>query len=90
MTDKPEQPAPPDRGYTESGVPTLEGVRERIETRLGTALGATELARETPEAQTAADQYDAVHQAAARRLDEIRAAMHRTGEPEPDDKHEGG
>ena len=43
----------PDAGYTEAGVPTLEGVREKIETRYGTALGATELAEETPEARTA-------------------------------------
>jgi hypothetical protein len=34
----------PDTGYTPAGVPTLEGVRAKIETRFGTALGATELA----------------------------------------------
>lgn len=65
----------PDTGYTVDGVPTLEGVREKIETRYGTALGATELAEETPEARSAAQRYDEVQKAAADKLDEIRASM---------------
>lgn len=68
----------PEAGYTDDGVPTLEGVRDKIETRYGTALGATELASETPEARTAAEQYDARKKAAAEKLDEIRKSM---GEP---------
>ncbi len=64
-----------DTGYTDAGVPTLEGVREKIETRYGTALGATELAEETPEVRTAAEQYEAQHKAAAEKLEEIRASM---------------
>jgi phage shock protein A len=56
-------------------VPTLEGVREKIETRYGTALGATELAEGTPEVRTAAEQYEAQHKAAAEKLEEIRASM---------------
>ena len=72
----PEQPVPePDTGYTADGVPTLEGVREKIETRDGTALGATELAEETPEARSAAERYDKRQQAAADKLEEIRASM---------------
>ena len=72
----PPVPAPNlDTGYTEAGVPTLEGVREKIETRYGTALGATELAEETPEVRTAAEQYEAQHKAAAEKLEEIRASM---------------
>ena len=67
---------PPDTGYTAGGVPTLDGVREKIETRYGTALGATELAAETPEVRDAAERYDATHKAAAEKLAEIRAAMH--------------
>jgi len=68
-------PPIPDTGYTDAGVPTLDGVREKIETRYGTALGATELAEETPEARTAAEQYEAQQKAAAEKLDEIRASM---------------
>ena len=72
----PPVPAPNlDTGYTDAGVPTFEGVREKIETRYGTALGATELAEETPEVRTAAEQYEAQHKAAAEKLEEIRASM---------------
>jgi len=67
----------PDTGYTLSGVPTLDGVREKIETRYGTALGATELAEGTPEVRTAAQQFDVRQKAAADKLDEIRASMHK-------------
>jgi phage shock protein A len=67
----------PDTGYTDAGVPTLEGVREKIETRYTTALGATELAEETPEVRTAAEQYEAHQKAAAEKLDEIRKSMHK-------------
>lgn len=68
----------PDTGYTDAGVPTLEGVREKIETRYGTALGATELAEETPEARTAAKRYEEHQKAAADKLEEIRASMHKS------------
>ena len=73
------EPAPvtvPDTGYTEAGVPTLEGVQEKIEARYGTALGATELAENTPEVRTAADKYEARQKAAAEKLEQIRASMH--------------
>lgn len=91
MADEPTTPAtepapsplPPvptpniDTGYTDAGVPTLDGVRDKIENRYGTALGATELAEETPEVRTAADQYEARQKAAAEKLEEIRASMHK-------------
>ena len=75
-------PAPPmihlpDAGYTESGVPTFEGVREKIETRYGTAIGATELAEETTEVRAADQQFAARQKAAAEKLEEIRASMHK-------------
>jgi hypothetical protein len=73
----PIAPALPDTGYTVSGVPTLEGVRDKIETRLGNALGATELAEDTPEVRTATERYEARQQAAAEKLEEIRASMHK-------------
>lgn len=65
----------PDTGYTAAGVPTLEGIRDKIETRYGTALGATELAGDTPEARAAGEDYAAREKAAAARLEEIRASL---------------
>jgi hypothetical protein len=73
----PAAPAVPDTGYTLSGVPTLEGVRDKIETRLGNAMGATELAQETPEVRTATERYEARQKAAAEKLEQIRASMHK-------------
>jgi phage shock protein A len=72
----PVEPAEPvDTGYTPSGVPTYESVREKIETRYGTAVGASELAAETPEGRTVEEQYDARQRAAAERLARIRESM---------------
>lgn len=69
-------PVPPiDTGYTAAGVPTFDSVREKIETRYGTAIGASELASETPEGRTVEEQYDARRKAAAERLEQIRASM---------------
>jgi phage shock protein A len=65
-------------GYTPSGVPTFESVREKIETRYGTAIGASELAAETPEGRTVDEQYDARQRAAAERLAQIRESMGKT------------
>lgn len=74
-------PAQPlDTGYTAAGVPTFDSVREKIETRFGTAIGASELASETPEGRTVEEQYDARQKAAAQRLEQIRASMR---DPEP-------
>jgi phage shock protein A len=67
---------PVDTGYTPGGVPTFDSVREKIETRYGTAIGAAELAAETPEGRTVEEQYDARQRAAAERLEQIRASMH--------------
>ncbi|MCG5433453.1 hypothetical protein LV457_14310 [Mycobacterium sp. MYCO198283] len=65
----------PDPGYTTGGVPTFDAVREKIETRYGTSLGATELAEDTPEGRAVGEQYEARQRAAAERLAQIRAAM---------------
>lgn len=74
---EPAAPLPPvDTGYTTAGVPTFDAVREKIETRYGTATGAAELAAETPEGRTVEEQYDARQRAAAERLAQIRASMH--------------
>jgi phage shock protein A len=75
---------PEDTGYTPSGVPTFDSVREKIETRYGTAIGSSELAAETPEGRTVEEQYDARQRAAAERLEEIRKSM-RKDEKDADD-----
>lgn len=78
---KPEPAAPPpaappeDTGYTAGGVPTFDSVREKIETRYGTAIGAAELDAESTGGRTIEEQYDARQRAAAKRLEEIRESM---------------
>jgi hypothetical protein len=67
--------APAETGYTPDGVPTFDYARERIETRYGTAIGAAELAAETPEGRTVEEQYEARQRAAAEKLEQIRASM---------------
>lgn len=76
MVDEPSTEPPDEPGYTQTGVPTFESVREKIETRYGTALGSAELAAETPEGRSVEQQYEDRQKAAAQRLEEIRAAMH--------------
>jgi phage shock protein A len=72
----PAAPAEPvDTGYTAGGVPTFDSVREKIETRYGTAIGSAELDAETPEGRSVEEQYDARQRAAAERLAQIRESM---------------
>lgn len=77
MPDEPgtSDATPPDPGYDSAGVPTFESVREKIETRYGTALGAAELAAETPEGRDVEEQYEERQRAAAERLAQIRESM---------------
>ena len=70
-----ERAEPVDTGYSPAGVPTFESVREKIETRYGTAIGAAELAAETPEGRSLEEQYDARQKAATERLARIRESM---------------
>jgi phage shock protein A len=60
MPDQPGTPdaTPPDPGYDSAGVPTFESVREKIETRYGTSLGATELAEESATGRGIEEQYE--------------------------------
>jgi phage shock protein A len=74
-TVAPAQPV--DTGYTPSGVPTFDSVREKIETRYGTSIGAAELDAESLQGRTVEEQYDARQRAAAERLAEIRKSMHK-------------
>jgi phage shock protein A len=71
----PDEPITPDTGYNDSGVPTFDSVREKIETRYGTSVGAAELAAETPEGRTVEEQYEKRQRAAAERLAQIRDSM---------------
>lgn len=66
---------PPETGYTADGVPTFEAVREKIETRYGTAIGSAELASETADGRRVEEQYEARQRAAHERLEKIRASM---------------
>jgi phage shock protein A len=65
-----------DPGYTSSGIPTFESVRDKIETRYETSIGATELDADSPEGRDIEEQYQKRQQAAAERLAQIRASMH--------------
>jgi len=62
-------------GYTAAGVPTFDSVREKIERRVGTALGAEELARGTEAGRTLEERYEERRAAAAERLEEIRRSI---------------
>jgi phage shock protein A len=75
-------PAPEaDAGYSASGVPTFDSVREKIETRYGTALGSAELDAESPEGRRVEEQYEARQKAARDKLEEIRASLHNQDKP---------
>ena len=65
-----------DPGYTSSRIPTFESVREKIETRYETSIGAAELDAETPEGRDVEEQYEERQRAAAERLAQIRKSMH--------------
>lgn len=65
-----------DEPTTPGGVPTFDSVREKIENRYGTAIGASELAADTPEGRSIDEQYEARQRAAAERLAQIRASLH--------------
>lgn len=78
MADEQQPSVPEDTGYDAAGVPTFESVREKIENRFGTAIGATELAQETPEGRSVAEQYEKRQEAAAERLRQIRESMDRS------------
>lgn len=74
MGDHPNGPQP-DTGYDDTGVPTFESVREKIESRYQTSVGAQELDAETPEGRSVEKQFEERQRAAAERLEQIRATM---------------
>jgi phage shock protein A len=79
----PEEPDS-DPGYDNSGIPTFESVREKIETRYETSIGAAELDAETPEGRDVEEQYDERQRAAAERLAQIRESMHESKASDPE------
>jgi phage shock protein A len=68
-------PAPPAFDYDEHGVPSFDYVRNKIEDRYATSVGATELAEDTTEARTLEQQAAAREKAAKAKLDEIRKSL---------------
>ncbi|MDQ2846545.1 MAG: hypothetical protein M3Y77_09400 [Actinomycetota bacterium] len=70
----PTTPAPA-FDYTDAGVPTLSYVQDKIEKRLGTAQGSTELNESRSAGKQAADQQTERERLAKARLDEIRQSV---------------
>jgi phage shock protein A len=67
--------APPTPDYDEHGVPSLEPLRDKIETRYATSLGMTELAEGTA-AGRSVEQQEAERAAAAKaKLEELRRSL---------------
>lgn len=65
----------PDPEYDDSGVPTFESVRDKIESRYQTSIGAAELDAESGQSRSVEEQYRERQQAAADRLGEIRESV---------------
>ncbi|GAB3127005.1 hypothetical protein GCM10027289_03900 [Tsukamurella serpentis] len=72
-------------GYTESGVPTFEHVREKIDRRAGTAIGAEELAHGSTAGQEAERAFTERERAAKAKLEEIRRSLGSSAQPETTD-----
>ncbi len=64
---------PPD--YNDAGVPSFDFVRDKIEKRIGTAIGGEELAQATPEGQQVDEMMRKRDEAAKKKLDEIRKSL---------------
>jgi len=72
--DVPSVVVPP-ADYSAQGVPSLDFVRDKIEGRFAHSIGSAELAAETPEARSAAEQQQDREQAAKEKLEAIRRSM---------------
>ena len=66
----------PEEPTNSDAIPTFDEVREKIETRYGTAMGGAELDAESAEGRRVEEQYEARQRAAAERLAQIRESMH--------------
>jgi hypothetical protein len=71
----PAPPAPPAPDYDEHGVPSLDYVRDKIESRFATSIGATELAEGTAAGRSLEEQEAERAAAAKAKLDELRRSL---------------
>ncbi|MDJ0393200.1 hypothetical protein QMK17_07630 [Rhodococcus sp. G-MC3] len=62
-------------GFTDKGVPTWASVRDKVELRDATALGAEELDHGSPAGRTLDEAWNEREAAGRRKLDEIRRSM---------------
>ncbi|GAA2900877.1 hypothetical protein GCM10010472_68920 [Pseudonocardia halophobica] len=62
-------------GYTDEGVPTLDYVRDKIESRAATAAGWQELTGDTEAGRDVEEKFAEREQKAKDRLEEIRRSM---------------
>ena len=70
-------PSAPAGDYTEQGVPTLDYVRDRVESRHATAVGAVELAEDSDQGRSIDEQLAERDEAGRKRLDEISRSLGR-------------
>ena len=70
-------PAPPPADYDEHGVPSFDYVRDKIEGRYATSLGAAELVEDTAAAHTVEQQEAERADKAKAKLEEIRRSLGR-------------
>src|ERR1700742_624457 len=75
------EPVEPVTDYTDSGVPTVDYVRDQIEGRFAMSLGTTELAEDTQPVQDLDEQFAAREKAGKDRLEQIRRAMRKDAGP---------
>lgn len=61
--------------YDDSGVPSFDYVRAKIEGRSATAIGSTELAAETEQGRTLDEQLAERDRKAKEKLDELRRSL---------------
>jgi hypothetical protein len=71
----PTPPAPPAPDYDERGVPSLDHLRDKIESRYATALGATELAEGTAAGRSVEEQEAERAAKAKAKLEELRRSL---------------
>lgn len=69
-------PLPGSAAGADTGVPTIDSVREKIERRYGTALGMTELAEESAAGRSRQEAQEQREAAARDKLEAIRRSLH--------------
>lgn len=71
----PDPMSTPVGDYDESGVPTFEYVRDKIEKKFATALGAEELVSSSEEGRSIDEQLAEREKAARERLEQLRRSL---------------